>query len=67
LKFKIKQSSAAVRGKAKEISLNQVCWCMPVIPKIERLKQEDRKFEASLDYKMCACMRESFWHSNMFK
>jgi hypothetical protein len=41
-------SIRAHRGIKREAS--QVSWCMPVIPVLGKLRQEDGELEASLDY-----------------
>jgi hypothetical protein len=35
-----------------------VCWCRPIIPVLRRLRQEDLKFEAILDYIMRHCVKK---------
>jgi hypothetical protein len=35
-----------------------VWWCTPVIPALVRLRLEDCKFEASLDYKVRLCFKK---------
>jgi hypothetical protein len=42
----------------KEIYASQVWWCTPVILALGRLRQEDCKFEASLDYGMRLCLKK---------
>lgn len=39
-------------------SLNRACWLTPVIPALERLRQEDLKLESSLDYIVRPCLQK---------
>jgi hypothetical protein len=35
-----------------------VCWHLPVIPALRRLRQEDFEFKGSLCYKMRLCLKK---------
>jgi hypothetical protein len=32
-------------------------WCIPVIPELRRVRQEDHEFETSLSYKEIPCLK----------
>jgi hypothetical protein len=35
------------------------CWCIPISPALGRLRQENCKFKASLDYTEKPCLRKT--------
>jgi hypothetical protein len=43
-------------GLRKEIT-NWAWWCMPIIPGLAKLRQEDLEFEVSLSYTARPCLK----------
>jgi fumarate reductase subunit C len=57
--YKIKERKGIQFLHLKKILfLRQVWWCILVILALGKLREEDRKFEASLDYKARPCLRK---------
>jgi hypothetical protein len=54
--FFLVESLAEVTSKVAEDS--QVCWYMPVILGLGRLRQEDHEFKASLDFIARPCQKK---------
>jgi hypothetical protein len=40
-----------------EYSKSLAWWCIPVIPALEKQRQEDQKFETSLGYIVRSCLK----------
>jgi hypothetical protein len=47
-----KRGKKQKQNKTKKPTRSQAWWCRPVIPALKTLRQEDLKFQASLDYKL---------------
>jgi hypothetical protein len=41
-------------------------WCVPAIPALQRLRQEDHKFQASLNYTAIPCLKNKQTKGNAF-
>lgn len=38
---------------------SHACWHIPTIPAVRKMKQEDRMFKVSLDYRTIACLKQT--------
>jgi hypothetical protein len=54
---KCRALSSTLYHHLKKKECHAVCWYMPLIPALRRLRQEGHKFETSLDYILRPCLK----------